>query len=661
MFEGSTAKKNRPQIDKVVKKWNLGYMSYTDPHRASENSFTDMTNMELSQDGIARPRPSLIRYGGDALGTIRGIRPYTKFMTGMSKPEQWEISMQNIAGVGKLCIRKDGGAWTLIGGTFDPNAWTTFAQGNFRVYASNGVDKMSYFDIATSTIVEYTSIPPPTGIILTPTGLTGSVVTYRYRVSANNNVGETMASTAITVTVGDYRNAWNPTSQSVSVTWSAVAGAASYNIYVGTSAGNEQYLANTTSLTFKDNNRAAPNPFKIAPEGNSTEGPILRTLISSMGQLYGVGDVEHIYRFWYSGSGDKSGDFSPYNGGGWVDINLGGDSVPTAVKQFRDGKGTSAITILTKGAAGKGELYHQSFETQMLGDTAITYPVIIAANGEAGTYSSMCVVEADNALIYPTGTAVKTTGTKAQMVNILVSRNLTDTIVDDVQRWNLAAMDGAVGLEYENKVYMALPVGADHNNEIWIHDISRGGAWILRWTVRADYMWLYEDSTGKTHFCVLQDNKILEFSRAVATTDDGVPFRTRLASPVQTFDESGLQMAAIQWYRFLFLRPKGKIQINIYGLNEDGDAITGIANETFKPKLIATGFDATGWDTMQWDQMLKAIQSYAKAFQPVPIEVDEVVCQLSYEIITVDAGCDYALNSTKTTGQIIPNLYYGDE
>lgn len=661
MFSAKGSTKRRPQYSKTIKNWSRGYMSYTDSHRAPENALLDMTNMELSQDGIPRPRPSLVPYGSSALGIIRGIHPFTKALPGMSKPEQWEISMQNINGVGKICIRKNGSAWTLIGGTYSPTAWTTFAASNYRVYISNGVDKMSYYDMKTGSVVVYNSIATPTGVTLAATALTGSVSTLRYRVSANNNVGETAASTFVTVTVGDYRNAWNPTTQWVTVTWPAVAGASSYNVYVGTSPGNEQYLGNTTLLTFKDNNRAAPNPFKIAPEGNSTEGPILSTLISSSGQLYGVGDKANMYRFWYSGQGEKSGDFSPYNGGGWVDINLGGDSVPTAIKAFRDGKGTSAITILTKGAAGLGELYHQLFETQMLGDTPITYPIIIPANGQSGTYSSMCVIEADNALMYPTGTAIKTTGTKAQMVNILVTKNISDTIAPDIQRLNLGAMDKAVGLEYENKAYFALPVGADHNNEIWIHDISRGGAWILRWTVRAEYMWLYEDTDGNTHFCVLQDNKVLEFSRSVATTDDGVPFRTRISSYVQTFDESALQMASIQWQRFLFIRPKGKIQVNIYGLSEDGDAISGIANETFLPELIATGFDDVLWDTMQWDQTLEAIQSYAKAFQPLPIEIDEVVCQLSFEIITEDAGCDYALNSAMTTGQIIPNLYYGDD
>lgn len=666
-FKPAQNVKRRPVVNEVVRNWNAGYMSYADAIRARKGVLTDMTNMELVQDGIPRIRPGLTRYGSEALGEIIGIGKYTK-ATGIAKPERWEISMQVIDDKGQICIRKDGGSWQVVGGDYDPTAWTTFTQSNNRVYMSNRSNAMSYMKVLTLELVTYTAIAAPATPTLTQTGLGGTaVVTYRVRVSANNNVGETMASVAATITVSAYRNAWDPNTQSISIETGLVTGAESYNFYIGTSAGAEQYLGNMpkpssgTVVTFKDNNRAALNPFKVAPEGNSTEGPVLGTMVTSSGQLFGLDDKNNPYRYWYSGTGDKAGDFSPFNGGGWVDINLGGDSLPVAVKPFRDGKGTSAITILTKGAAGAGEVYHQTFESQALGDYTITYPLIVAANGQSGTYGAMAVVEANNALHYPTGTAFKTTGTKAQMVNILVTTNTSDTILPDVQRLNLGAMDGAVGMEYENRIFWALPVGADHNNEIWIQDLSRNGAWILRWTIAAKYMWLYEDNSGKTHHCVLTDNKILEFNRSAASEDDGVPFRSRLAGHIATFDESGLQMAAIEMRRFLLIRPQGKININIYGLGEDGEAITGIANEEINPAVDPTGWSDMEWSQEEWSAEIGPVGSLAKSIIPVPIEVDETVCQLSYDIVTETAGCDYVLHSEQTVGKLIPGLFYGDD
>lgn len=642
-------------------------MSYADAIRARKNSLTDMTNMDLTQNGIPTIRPGTVQYGTQPLGTVIGVGTYVKAYDA-SKPENFEIFMQVIGGVGKVVIRKDAGTMTIVGGTYDANAWCIFTQSNNRVYISNGVDRMSYYDIKTNTIVTYNPIAKPGTPTVTPTGLSGSVVTYRVRVSANNNVGETDASTATLVTVGAYRDEWNPTSQYITISVPQVSGADSYNFYIGLTAGEEQYLGNVVKpaspsdpVTFKDNNRASINPFKKAPEGNSTSGPILNNLIESDGQLFGTGDKDNRYRFWYSGTGDKSGDFSPFNGGGWVDINYGGKNIPTSVHAFRNGKGDSAITILTRGIAGKGALYHQTFENQTLGDFTITYPVIKQANGSAGTYSPMAVVEANNSLHYPSGKVFKTTGTKAQMVNILVNDNISDTIAPDASRLNLAAMHKAVGLEYENRIYYCLPVGSSNNNEIWIFDIEKKGAWILRWTIPCDYMWLYEDSSGRTHHCVLSNGKILEFDKAAASTDDGVPFKTRLAGSTLTFDDTALQMASVETKRFALIRPRGEINIQISGLAEDAEVVTSLASETINPSTLPTGWSDTEWSYEEFGYSVPPADLVAQQLVPVPIDIDEIVSQLSWEITTDTAGCAYALHGEKTDGKIIPNLFYGDD
>ena len=665
LYAPSRQKNRKPEVKPVLNDWSAGYMSYAEAIRARKNALVDMTNMDLTQNGIPTVRPGTSKYGVQPLGKVIGVGTFVKFVSGASKPERHEITMQVIDGKGQVCIRKDGGSWNIVGGNYSTTAWTTFTQSNSRVYASNKENKMSFYDIKADTIVIYSPVSTPATPTVAQTGLTGTTVTYRVRVSANNNVGETAASTAALITISAYRNTWDPNTQYITITADTVAGAESYNFYLGTVAGEEQFLGNVpkpssgTTVTFKDNNRVAINPFKKAPEGNSTEGPILGTMIASAGQLFGVDDKDNPYRYWYSGTGDKAGDFSPFNGGGWVDINLGGDSVPVAVRAFRDGRGTSAVTILTRGAAGKGELYHQTFEQQAIGDYTITFPSIQQANGQAGTYSAMAVVEANNSLHYPTGTAFKTTGTKAQMVNILVTDNISDTIEPDVKRLNLIALHKAVGLEHDNRIFWCLPVGSNSNNEIWIHDISQRGAWILRWTIKADFMWLYEDNNGITHHCVLVGNKILEFNKTMLT-DDGTPFRTRLALATTTFDESGLQMAHIEKIRLMLLRPRGNIKINVYGLGEDSEAVASLTNAEINPVVNRTGWSDFLWSKHMWSEAFGAIKTSSKTQLPVSVEVDEVVSQITCDI-TSETPATYSLNSVKFSGKIIPKLYQGDE
>lgn len=660
-------KRKLPPINHVVNDWSAGYASYTDAIRARKNAFSDMTNMDLVQNGIPRIRPGTVRYGVQPTGKVRGVGTYIN-STDSSNITKHIIQMHVIDGRGQIVTQRDGGSFNLIGGNYDINAWTTFTQSNNRVYINNGQNRMSYYDIKTGTLVDYVSIPTPNAPTVTPTGLNGSVVTYRVRVSANNKVGETAASVATLVTVGAYRDQWDPNTQSITIKVPQVPGAESYNFYIGLTAGDEQYLGNapkpnspSEEVVFKDSNRAAINPFKKAPEGDSTSGPILSNMIESDGQLFGTGDKNNPYRYWYSGVGDQSGDFSPFNGGGWVDVTYGGKNIPVSVMSFRNGKGDQAMTIMTRGIASKGGLFHQTFETQVMGDFSITYPMVKQANGNSGTYSPMAVVEANNSLHYPTGRNFKTTGTKAQMVNILVTDNIDDTIAPDTARLNLAAMHKAVGMETDNRIYWCLPVGADYNNEIWIFDIARQGAWILRWTLACDYMWLYEDSDGRVHHLVLSENRVLEFDRSVLSTDDGVPFRTRLAGQTLTFDETALQMASVETKRFSIIRPRGEIHISVGGLGEDAETITAIASETINPSTVATGWSDEEFSQVEYSAELPALDSQTQQFVPVPIDVDEIVCQLSWEITTNTAGCDYILHGEKTDGKIIPNLFYGDD
>ena len=115
---------------------------------------------------------------------------------------RYEIFMLNDSGVGKVYTRQDGGAFTLIGGSYSVTEWAGFVQSNNRVYIFNGVDKLSYFNLQTSAIVTYTALTTPGTPTPTKTGLTGTTWTYYYKISANNAVGTSTASSAGSVTVG---------------------------------------------------------------------------------------------------------------------------------------------------------------------------------------------------------------------------------------------------------------------------------------------------------------------------------------------------------------------------------------------------------------------------------------------------------------------------
>jgi hypothetical protein len=641
-----------------------GYQSFVTDSRMPFDALADLTNATLDQDNLPRPRQSLILHGEQPLGTMLGAGTFIKIVAG--HPEKWDISMQVIAGVGKIHVRKDGDTWVAATGTntYDDEATVNFCQSGKRVYVSNASNAMSYYDITTGATVEYTALTTPSAPTATGTGLAGTNYTYYYRITANNAVGESTASVADTEDVSTVRDSWASATQYITVTWSAVTNATSYSIYVGTVAGSEQYLTSTTGLTLKDDGSLTLNAFKLAPAGNSTEGPTLTYMWNKDGQLYGVGDIDNPDYLWYDAGATAVGDFSPFNGGGNVGINSGGDTVPQAVRSFRTGKGDPAVTVLSSGVAGVGKMHHVVFSTTTFDNNVITIPNVQEANGQGGTVSARAVLEANNSLWYPTGQDFKSTGTAANIQNILSTNSVSNDIIPDVQRLNLAAMSGSCGLVHENKLYWSLPVGGSSNNQIWVKDLSRRGIWIMPWTISAQFMWLSEDNTtGDVNFCIYDGTNILAFSRSVSTQDNGVPFAGRVAHEGLVWSESGMTMGAIQEQRFKLLQPSGTIRTNAFGLDEDG-AVNTLATDTFTQTSSFTGWGqllySNGANPSLYSDDVGMINFISTSVHVTTLEIDETLNQLGWEVTWDTANVDFYLSTVHTKGIEITNSYFGD-
>lgn len=625
-----------------------GYVSFFEDSVTPDDALLDALNMEFVMDFRPRPRPSTVQYGSVFLGECIGIETFTRIES--SKPVNYEISMQIIGGVGKVCIRKDGGAWTIIGGSYSTSHWVDFAPGNFRVMISNRTDPMSYLDVPTLTIITYTALTDPVAPSASVTGLTGTADTTYLRYTAENDNGETARSPAATYQTSKVRNQWvGGTSEYVTYNGTAVPGAKYYNWYIGSASGQERWVATTTTPTYRDDGTAQVNPVRRAPVGNSTTGPVLGYMWFTGQKFYGVDDKDNPQYVWYSGDGQDAGSWSPFLGGGWVAIDYGGSTVPVSGLAFRDGKGTAAVTVLSKGAAGTGQMNHIVFQVQVIGDTPMVYPEVYPANGQAGAYGSRCVVEANNGIYYLTGLDIMTTNTVANMVNILVNSSVGTQINKDVRALNASALDKACGVEYQNAIYFAVPRGSDQNNEIWKLDLARNGVWMLPWTVPAKHLWKYEDSDGNTHLLALVNNKSVEFTRTVLTQDDGVPFSTRLRS-VLTFDKSGQSLADIDSAVHKLIHPVGAIEANAFGLDEDLEPTGSLASDVFTQTVDVTGWNESEYNVLAWNEETGVPQSFAKSVGYIKLEPDETLNQLELEI-TTDSPSDYILASTLTKGE----------
>lgn len=513
--------------------------------------------------------------------------------------------------------------------------------------------------------VEYTSLSTPSA----PSGTANAALTsgtkpynFYYKITANNAVGESAASTASSaININTIRDNWIPSSgtspQTITVTWSSVVGATSYTIY-GSDNNTDFYeittLAGLTTLSFTDDGSLTLNPYKTAPSSNSTQGPAFSWMYvdTANSLVYGVTSDN---KFWYSApfSGpNTAADFSSLNGGGNAPIDDGGDTQLNFIDGFRTGKGDPVLTTSSRGASGKGKINHITFDSITFGDQTISFPSITEANGQSGTYAPRATVKARDSLFYPTGDAIKSTGTSQNIVNILTTSTLSELIVPDINNISLGYLDKAAGCEYQDKIYFALPVGTSENNEIWILDLARKNAWTLRWPVAAKDIWLYEDSQGASHLCVLVNNVILQFTRAgsMPHTDDGVAWNSRCAFSSLVWDPDGISLGNVRNQYFKLLQPTGQITANTFGLSKRGQT-TNTGSDSYAVEVSFTGIGQ--WDysgDYQYGDDIGNVNIFAQSVAVLHIKPKGLLNQLDWEILSSSAGSDYSLSAVSTRG-----------
>lgn len=553
--------------------------------------------------------------------------------------------------------------WTqCTGATYSITASARFCQIQDKVLIMNGSDELSYFDVttidSTPAITVYTELTTPSAPTGTLTNLTGTNFNVYYAITANSTVGETDGSPALTKAVSTDRDLWDPETQSIELAWSTVTGVQSWNVYMGIAADGagtpKLYLIasglDAGTLKFVDNGVRAQDLTRPLPTNNSTAGPKLSRAEIINGRVWGLGDSDNPYYVWRGGDYGFELDFSPANGGGFSPVGNGSKELPVSVKPFRDGKGDPKVTVLSRGTNGYGKRFILSPTSITYGSSTFVIWEVKEDSGQDGTDSPDGVVIDGNSLYYPSRDGFKTTGTKPQLQNVLSTDRISNTIQTDVARLNTSRMHLCVGLSYNDRLYWALPVSSTGNNEIWVLDLSRGGAWMKPWSVAADWIWLYNDNSGVTHFCVLRNNVIYEFSEYQFTNDDGTPFITSGSSGINYFAEDQREWAKLINVVFNIIRPRGELTFTVTCETDDGTAtFKGGGSYGVDTSVAGWGEPSAkgmlGWGRHAWSEVESVPTETGAANTDIIVEVDEEVRWWKYGWSSSGVGANYQLSN----------------
>lgn len=652
--------KSMPEVDMTLADFTAGVNTLLDESRLPPNAAREVTNMMQWQDGIWTKRWGTMNYGTALVGPVDGLGTATKVNADDSFT-QFLLAMDN----GTLKTSQDGGAWSAVTGhTFTVGTHMCMLQIYSRVYLANGVDRLAYYDINANTIHVFSglstpgaptvAINPPSG---SATGLTSGAVNAYYKLTAVNEVGETIAGVEGSLGVNKQRDSWvNNTAEqdSLKLTWTAVTGATRYNIYYSDATGQEVYLDSTSSTTYIDDGSTSPNDFYVAPLGDTTIGPVLSWLALSDNRLWGCGDPNNPQRVYWSGTGQYMGAFDPFYGGGYIDLEKGGAEKPTAIAHYRDGKGDSMATVYTTAPDGTGSEWQIQLQSETIGVVTFVVPTATKIVGSTGTNSPMGVIEARDNIYFPSVRGFYTLGSKPNLLYVLSTDQISVPIRPDVYSINNAVSNKICGIEYIDKLFWSVPNGSTQNNEIWVLDLEQN-AWARPWTIGVQQFILYTSSDGAIHMLGLSVNntQLIEFNQNF-TSDNGVAFNSTYQSGLIHFDKNHRAFAKVRYVYIELARPVGTIEFTVSGTPR-GKPFTELKTMTINEANIS---DASGYSDELYSQILysdpaEVPQALSEGSVKKVVIINKILNNIQFEVTSSDPTSSYTINQFMVYGHII--------
>ena len=581
----------------VLDNWNKGRVSIFDENRGLINGLDESINVWLTQDGVAEPRPGLKLYGSQPKFEVIGITEIVALENGLPVNYLLSVQRDNSNKKAHVYYSKDGGRWEKADGIEYSDAAIdaeyNFCQTDQKCLIFNGIHKTHFFDFKTKTVKKFEKLKQPTNLKITKTGLNDGGVVLRYGITSQA-LGETKPVYFTTQKVDRERSSWEAGKQSITLEWKCDDPKVErFLIYVGAEAGKEQYLtyiANDGSSTFKftDTGTLFLQPGTTIPETDTSEGIIGRRGANINGTVYVLGDVEHPYRIYYDGGIPKTALNFSYFGGGWIDISPGGKDLPNAIVDFRTGKGDPVPTVFLQGTNGFGSMKHLIDQSIDVGGTPVTNITVQDANGREGTDAPNAILKYQESLHYLSKNGVHTTGTQPNIQSILSTTKSSATISKDLEKLNTKNLSKASGIVYDGKLIWALPVGTAENNQIWLQDLDRGGAWMLPWKIPAKFLLHYGSNDGKTHQLAVVNNQICEFDYDSLSIDVDKTFDTRIKTSKVYFSKQN-DYARVLTVSVDLIDPIGDITVIVRGFTRRRE-IQKIIQKKFQARSKVIGW-----------------------------------------------------------------------
>lgn len=630
-----------------IDKFNGGYSSLLDEARMPDRFAVQSYNLMQFQDGVWGTRWGFNYYGKEITGEDK-IDGSTEYI----KPDGTREIIAIGGTTGKIFKSQDGGDWTQVGSTtLTPGKKPGFLQIKSQLYICNGEDDLLRYD--GNGLSVYTALTPPENVSYTRTVLTTGTNNYYYVITALNDVGETEGSTELHVEVNKKRDTWANT-EYITITWDVVSGASRYNIYAYDQSGFEVFLGTSVTNTYVDVGTVVWNPFIETPDDNTTASPKFTNMESSGNRIWATGDPDNKYRVYFTGVGQYLSYFSPFYGGGYIDLERGGKDTPVAVVHYRTGKGDPVATVLCSSPEGLGSIWQVEISSSTVDSFTFAVPSAQKVVGSIGANASTSVVKARDNIGFANKNGIFFLRNKPQMLNVLSTDETSQPIRPDYRSLNQKNTDKICAYYYEGKVFFSASEGAD-NDVIFIYDLEHNN-WTYKWDQGVSGFFEYtENSTGdsKSHFLAVpvSGNKLYEISENFEG-DFGQPFYQGYISPLLPVSKDKTDVLKTRESIIELGRPKGTVTYEVLGL----EAKKGFSS--LSSRVITSAISNSGVGTDMASDFLASDSNniptvFTQATVKKALKVRKRVYAIQHKVYSTSANTKFTILSLQTKGRLL--------
>lgn len=545
----------------------------------NKNELAQAQNIMLTGKGIPTKRWGTgLYFTSSATGTVRGM---SGFYQSDGTNELLAITDEGYLN------KQNGSTFTNIAGVSWASGYNIeMAQISDKMYFVGGNREMVRY--SNPTLVGFPTIGQPSSVGASQLSGASGAYTHSYRLTHTTAVGETIPSTAVSLTLqpqdtsdGTIRLDWTNASTASGIRKGT-------NVYKG-SLGNETFVASVDgeSTFWLDDGSSVPALFNFPPKADTTGGALAKYVVRFGDRLVLAGINADPTLVLISGSEPLQERFDFGSNGGLVRVepDSGDDIVGLSVKGKK-------IIVFKQKSVWQITLEQRAYK--IINDITLTAldPQVELVTASIGCASHRSIADVENDILFLASgnKGVYVLGNEPGIIGDILRTNEVSVKVRPFFEGLTATQEmNACAAYFNNKYFIGIP-GKD---QTMVFDRERS-AWMGPWSFDANMFHVYYESDNTPALLKGNDNgPDVEYLNGSLSDDRGTAFSTILRTKREDFGD---------WTRFKNVKDVLTLWRNLSGSVDVDVRLEEKSGNTFTAKSfsVTTSAGNSGWGADLW-------------------------------------------------------------